>query len=278
MQHSERLSGTGLCRRSRQAGRRLSRPPVRRLDLPEDHAGARPDRVLRARAAQPAAGRHRRRRRRHLHLHPRARGLRHLAGPDRPRISARPGSTTSSRSARSSGGAATAIRPSIPPGSTSRRASPRRIAARSPPTARPSPSRSARRSSSTAGPWWRRASPQLAAQLAEKAGSVSHDGESVYAAHAVGGDGGRGVRARAISTICSIPACRSFPRDCLIAKLIADIRAWHKQNPDWRDTRQLIEDHYGYDKYPGNCHVVPNHALMVMAVLYAPRRFPARRR
>ncbi len=64
-----------------------------------------------------------------------------------------------------------------------------------------------------------------------------------------------------------------IPRDSLIAKLIADIRAWHKAHPDWRDTRKKIEENYGYDKYPGNCHVVPNHALMVMAVLYAPHDF-----
>ena len=62
-------------------------------------------------------------------------------------------------------------------------------------------------------------------------------------------------------------------KDCLIARLIADIRAWHRGNDDWHDTRQKIEDHYGYDKYPGNCHVVPNHALMIMAVLYAPHDF-----
>jgi hypothetical protein len=61
-----------------------------------------------------------------------------------------------------------------------------------------------------------------------------------------------------------------IPRDSLIARLIADVRAWHKANPDWRDTRRKIEETYGYDKYPGYVHVVPNHALMVMAVLYAP--------
>ena len=43
--------------------------------------------------------------------------------------------------------------------------------------------------------------------------------------------------------------------------------------PDWRDTRAEIEAHYGYDKYPGNCHVIPNHALMIMALLYAPDDF-----
>ena len=32
---------------------------------------------------------------------------------------------------------------------------------------------------------------------------------------------------------------------------------------------EQIEQRYGYDKFPGNCHVVPNHALVVLALLYA---------
>ncbi len=58
-----------------------------------------------------------------------------------------------------------------------------------------------------------------------------------------------------------------------IARLIGDVRRWRRQHADWRDARREIETHYGYDKYPGNCHVVPNHALMIMAVLYAPDDF-----
>ena len=36
---------------------------------------------------------------------------------------------------------------------------------------------------------------------------------------------------------------------------------------------RAIARKYGYDKYPGHCHVVPNHALMLMAILYAPDDF-----
>ncbi|MEM6889770.1 MAG: ADP-ribosylglycohydrolase family protein, partial [Pseudomonadota bacterium] len=64
-----------------------------------------------------------------------------------------------------------------------------------------------------------------------------------------------------------------IPKDCLIAKLIADVRTWASASNDWTQTRQKIEDNYGYDKYPGNCHVVPNHALMVMALLHARNDF-----
>ena len=56
-------------------------------------------------------------------------------------------------------------------------------------------------------------------------------------------------------------------------ELIEDIRSWRRQYSDWKDARREIESKYGYDAYPGNCHVVPNHALMIMALLYAPDNF-----
>jgi ADP-ribosylglycohydrolase len=60
-----------------------------------------------------------------------------------------------------------------------------------------------------------------------------------------------------------------IPGDSLIARLVADVRSWSSELPDWRDARQKIEDRYGYDKFPGNCHVVPNHALIILALLYS---------
>ncbi len=114
--------------------------------------------------------------------------------------------------------------------------------------------------------------PQLAAKLAEQAGKVSHDGESVHAAMLWAAMEAEAFGSSDIDHLLDTGLAQ-IPRDSLIAKLIADIRAWHKASPDWRDTRKKIEEKYGYDKYPGNCHVVPNHALMVMAVLYAPHDF-----
>lgn len=114
--------------------------------------------------------------------------------------------------------------------------------------------------------------PELAARLAEQAGKVSHDGESVYAAMLWAAMEAEAFGSSDIDHLLDT-GLKQIPVNSRIARLIADIRAWHKQHPDWRDTRQKIEDKYGYDKYPGNCHVVPNHALMVMSVLYAPHDF-----
>lgn len=114
--------------------------------------------------------------------------------------------------------------------------------------------------------------PELAAKLAEQAGKVSHDGESVHAAMLWAAMEAEAFSSSDIDHLLDTGLAQ-IPRNSLIAKLIADIRAWHRTLPDWRDTRKKIEENYGYDKYPGNCHVVPNHALMVMAALYAPHDF-----
>ncbi|HUP82775.1 MAG TPA: ADP-ribosylglycohydrolase family protein, partial [Candidatus Limnocylindria bacterium] len=114
--------------------------------------------------------------------------------------------------------------------------------------------------------------PELAARLAEQAGKVSHDGTAVHAAMLWAAMEAAAFGSSDIDDLLDT-GLRQIPDDCEIARLIADIRAWHRGLPDWRDTRSRIEAAYGYDKYPGNCHVVPNHALMIMAVLYAPHDF-----
>ena len=52
-----------------------------------------------------------------------------------------------------------------------------------------------------------------------------------------------------------------------------DIREWRAKDEDWRATRERIAGTYGYDKYGGNCHMVPNHALIILALLYGENDF-----
>lgn len=119
--------------------------------------------------------------------------------------------------------------------------------------------------------------PELAARLARAAGWVSHDGEAVHAAALWAAMEAEAFVSRDVDHLIDT-GLSVIPEDCLIARLVADVRRWHADNPDWQTTRQLIQDRYGYDKFPGNCHVVPNHALMIMAILYAPHDFQAAQR
>src|SRR5277367_5963635 len=114
--------------------------------------------------------------------------------------------------------------------------------------------------------------PKLAAHLAEQAACVSHDGAAVDAAKLWAAMEGEAFVSADINHLLEVGLAQIAP-ESPIARLIADVRQWRSQYPDWRDTRSQIEKSYGYDKYPGNCHVVPNHAIMIMAVLYAPDDF-----
>ena len=60
-----------------------------------------------------------------------------------------------------------------------------------------------------------------------------------------------------------------IPKNSVIYRLIDDLRDWHQRDGDWRLTRERIAANYGYDKYGGNVHMVPNHALIVLALLYS---------
>ena len=114
--------------------------------------------------------------------------------------------------------------------------------------------------------------PALAAELSERAARVSHDGAAVDAAKLWAAMEAEAFISRDVEHLIDV-GLSHIAADGDIAKLIADIRAWRGRYPDWREARDQIEAHYGYDKYPGNCHVVPNHALMIMALLYAPDDF-----
>jgi len=110
--------------------------------------------------------------------------------------------------------------------------------------------------------------PGLAVELARKAASVSHDGEAIYAAQLVAA-----MEAQAFidsSTDRLIETGLSYlPPDCLITRLVNDVRNWYRTDGNWRLTRERIEKIYGYDKFPGNCHVIPNHAIIILSLLYS---------
>ncbi|EHK15299.1 uncharacterized protein TRIVIDRAFT_56535 [Trichoderma virens Gv29-8] len=114
--------------------------------------------------------------------------------------------------------------------------------------------------------------PKLAAKLARAAGSVSHDGESVYAAQLWAAMEAEAFISKDINHVLDV-GLSVIPKESLVARVIGKVREWVAEDGDWMKTRQHIEDSYGYDKFHGVCHVIPNHAIMIMAVLYASNDF-----
>ena len=109
--------------------------------------------------------------------------------------------------------------------------------------------------------------PERAADLARRAGSVSHDGEAIYGAQIVAAMEAQAFVEADINKLIDT-ALTFIPNNSIIYALINDIREWHAKDNNWRKTRERIAGNYGYDKYGGNCHMVPNHALIIHALLY----------
>ncbi|MCW3054767.1 MAG: hypothetical protein JWN14_3937, partial [Chthonomonadales bacterium] len=109
--------------------------------------------------------------------------------------------------------------------------------------------------------------PGLAADLARRAASVSHDGEAIYGAQVVAAIEAAAFVERDIPKLIDT-ALEFIPNDSIIAQMIADIREWHAGESDWHQTRTKIAHKYGYNKYGGGCHMIPNHALIIHALLH----------
>jgi hypothetical protein len=114
--------------------------------------------------------------------------------------------------------------------------------------------------------------PELAADLARRAASVSHDGEAIYGAQIIAV-----MEAMAFiepdTNKCLDTALSFIPADSIIAGLIRDVREWHAKEPDWHRCREWLNEHYGYDRFRGSCHMVPNHGAIIMSLLYGEDNF-----
>ncbi len=110
--------------------------------------------------------------------------------------------------------------------------------------------------------------PARAASFAERAARVSHDGEAVWAAIVIAVAESLAFIESDIETILDT-AVSFIPEDSVIAGLIKRLRDLRRRGDDWYAAMRLLEGSYGYDRYGGGCHVVPNHGIVIMALLWA---------
>jgi ADP-ribosylglycohydrolase len=109
--------------------------------------------------------------------------------------------------------------------------------------------------------------PERAADLARRAASVSHDGEATYGAQVVAAMEAQAFVEPDLNKLLDA-ASGLIPKDSVIYALISDMRAWRAEEDDWQKTLRKVQAEYGYDKYGGNCHMVPNHAVILLGLLY----------
>jgi ADP-ribosylglycohydrolase len=109
--------------------------------------------------------------------------------------------------------------------------------------------------------------PDLAADLARRAASVSHGGEAIYASQVLAAMEAQAFVESDILKLLDV-GVSFIPKDSVIYSMIADIREWHAAESDWHKGRVKIASLYNYEIYGGNCHMVPNHGLIILGLLY----------
>jgi len=114
--------------------------------------------------------------------------------------------------------------------------------------------------------------PELAADLAKRAASVSHDGEAIYASQVLAAMEAQAFVESDINKLLDL-GVSFIPKDSVIYRMISDIREWHAAEPDWHKGREKLAGIYNYENYGGNCHIVPNHGLIILGLLYGDSDF-----
>lgn len=107
-----------------------------------------------------------------------------------------------------------------------------------------------------------------AADMAARASSVSHDGNGIY--------GGMFIAALVSQAFQEADPPRliaaglaHIPPDSEYARVVQAVLAFYDENPsDWHAAYHMIAEHFGYDRYPGDVHIIPNAGVVAMALLY----------
>lgn len=112
--------------------------------------------------------------------------------------------------------------------------------------------------------------PDLAAKLAQKAASVTHDRNGIYGGIFVAVCISYAFVEKDIFKIIE-KALSYLPADCEYVRVVRAVMNYFESygtNGDWEACYRYIFEHYGYDKYQGVCHIIPNIAVMILALLY----------
>lgn len=109
--------------------------------------------------------------------------------------------------------------------------------------------------------------PDRAAQMVRAAASVSHDGLALDAAVLLGTMEAMSFSGRNVETL--LDAGLRYVNNNRLLSVVEDIRNQCARTDDWHRVRAWIADHHGYAHYDGPCHIIPNHAIVLMALLMA---------
>lgn len=110
--------------------------------------------------------------------------------------------------------------------------------------------------------------PSRAAEMAGKASSVTHDGNGVYGGKFIAACIADAFIEKDIEKVIE-KGLSYIPSDSAYSEAVRAVVSFYHKNPDdWRSCYQYVFSNYGYDRYPGNCHIIPNAAVIILGLLY----------
>ena len=107
--------------------------------------------------------------------------------------------------------------------------------------------------------------PARAARLVRESASVSHDGVALEAAAFFGALEAAAFEEANLERL--FDENERFLTSDFMKKLVWDVRNICARTSDWRAVRAFLDERYGYAKFGGGCHIVPNHALTLASIL-----------
>lgn len=116
---------------------------------------------------------------------------------------------------------------------------------------------------------------KLAAHFAEKAASVSHDGNGKYGGMFIAACISAAFTNKTVVEVIK-EGLSVIPADSTYAHVVREVMSFYEKNPHthhWRNCFQYIKQNFWTDKYTGNCHIIPNAAIIILALLYGDNDF-----
>jgi ADP-ribosylglycohydrolase len=113
--------------------------------------------------------------------------------------------------------------------------------------------------------------PEQAAHFAREAASVSHDGIAVEAAVYLAAMEAMAFNEPRLEIL--LTEGLRYVRDSRLRSLVDEISGVCAKSAGWREARSYIAQNHGYDKYPGNCPMVTNHLVVLLALIFGGNDF-----
>jgi ADP-ribosylglycohydrolase len=115
------------------------------------------------------------------------------------------------------------------------------------------------------------ANPERTAYMAREAARVSHDSIAVEAAVYLAVMQSMAFEERSIDVL--LEEAKRYIRGGKLVSLIEEIRSICVKSDNWQSAREYIAQNHGYDKYLGNCPMVTNHLVVLMALILGEDNF-----